>query len=106
MEYNVKIPEDPFIVELLPEFIDTWIEDVNNQLPALLKTQNPDELYRFGHTLKGSCFQFGLDEVAELGIKLMGYSKEGNWVEAAALEPILKKTFSEVKVYVEEQLNK
>ncbi len=102
----MKIPEDPFIVELLPEFIDTWIDDINNNLPELLKAQNTDEIYRFGHTLKGSCFQFGLDEVAEIGIKMMGYSKEANWTAIAELEPVLKQTFADVKIFVESQLNK
>ena len=102
----MKIPDDPFIIELLPEFIDTWIDDINNQLPVILETQNTDELYRFGHTIKGSCLQFGLDEVASIGIKIMGYSKESNWAEARATEPILKQTFAEVKLFVESQLNK
>jgi chemotaxis protein histidine kinase CheA len=102
----VKIPDDPFIIELLPEFVDTWIEDINKLLPEILKTQNTEELYRFGHTLKGSCYQFGLDEVAELGIKIMSYSKESNWTEANASEQILKQKFADVKLFVESHLNK
>lgn len=31
----MKLPEDPFIRELLPEFLDTWIQDLDEQfLPA------------------------------------------------------------------------
>ena len=51
----MKIPDDPFIVELLPEFIDTWIDDLNNLYPSVLESKNTDELYRIGHTIKGSC---------------------------------------------------
>lgn len=102
----MKVPNDPFIIELLPEFLETWQNDIDNQLPVLLKERNKDELYRFGHTLKGSCFQFGFDETAQLGIELMGCSKEENWNKALDLEQKIKQSFSEIKTFIESQLNK
>jgi HPt (histidine-containing phosphotransfer) domain-containing protein len=97
----VNLPDDPFVRELLPEFVDTWIQDIDNQFKGLIETKNSDDLYRFGHTLKGSCFQFGLDEIAEMGIKLMGLSKDNKFDEAAKMEEHIKGVF----VKVQTQLN-
>lgn len=102
----MRIPDDPFIIELLPEFVDTWINDIDSQLMGIIEAKKADDLYRFGHTLKGSCFQFGLDEVAALGIELMGYAREQNWDSAIELEGKLKNAFKEVKTYVEDNLPK
>ncbi len=93
----MNIPDDPFVKELLPEFIDTWIQDLDSQYKDLIENKKNDELYRFGHTLKGSCFQFGLDDIAALGIELMGYSKENNWGKAAEMEQRIRSAFVEVR---------
>lgn len=93
----MNIPDDPFVKELLPEFIDTWIQDLDSQYKDLIAQKKNDELYRFGHTLKGSCFQFGLDDIAALGIELMGYSKENNWDKAAEMEQRIRSAFVEVR---------
>jgi hypothetical protein len=93
----VNIPDDPFVKELLPEFIDTWIQDLDNQFKDLIAQKKNDELYRFGHTLKGSCFQFGLDDIAALGIELMGYSKDNSWDKAAEMEQKIRNAFIEVR---------
>lgn len=98
----MNLPTDPFVLELLPEFIDTWIQDVEEQYPDLLNTKKSDELYRFGHTLKGSCFQFGLDDIAHLGIELMGYAKDSNWEMAAAMEEKIKNSFLSAKKFIAE----
>jgi len=97
----VKLPEDPFVRELLPEFIDTWIQDINEQFDDLILSKNADDLYRFGHTLKGSCFQFGIDDVATLGIELMGLAKNQDWENAAIMGERLKSTFNEAKEFVQ-----
>ena len=98
----MKMPEDPFVRELLPEFIETWMEDINNQLRPLVESKNENDLYRFGHTLKGSCFQFGLDDTAKLGIELMGYARAHDWDSAMAMEKKLIDGFLEMKKFVEE----
>ncbi|ROL60908.1 Hpt domain-containing protein [Bacteroidetes/Chlorobi group bacterium ChocPot_Mid] len=102
----MKMPEDPFVLELLPEFIETWENDLNNQLPKILQDKDNKELYRFAHTLKGSCFQFGFDDTAQLGIELMGASKEENWDLAKDLETKIRTAFSQMKEFVEANLNK
>lgn len=98
----MKIPEDPFVRELLPEFVDTWINDIQVQFDSLIKEENSEDLYRMAHTLKGSCFQFSLDEIAELGIKLMGLAKEKNWTDSAKMKDQLVSKFQEVKKYLDE----
>lgn len=99
----MKLPEDPFVLELLPEFVDTWIEDLDNQYHKHLQEKNNDELYRLAHTIKGSCFQFGLDEIAHIGLDIMAALKENDWDTAAKLEMPLKKGFADVKIFLDEQ---
>lgn len=97
----MNIPDDPFIIELIPEFVDTWIKDLDEQFDKYLNEKNDQDLYRLAHTLKGSCFQFGLDEIANLGIELMGYCKEKDWEKASEMGPKLKESFRDVQKYVE-----
>ncbi|MGQ9818309.1 MAG: Hpt domain-containing protein [Candidatus Kapaibacteriales bacterium] len=101
----MKLSNDPFVLELLPEFVDNWLADLK-KLPDIISSQNADELYRFAHTLKGSCFQFGLDHIAHMGIELMGYAKSYDWVNASSMEEKIKNSFLEVKTYLENNLNK
>lgn len=93
----MNIPDDPVIQELIGEFVDTWISDLDEQFNDLIEQKNDQDLYRMAHTLKGSCYQFGLDELAELGIELMGYAKEKDFEKAASFEKPLKDGFAEVK---------
>lgn len=97
----MKLPEDPFVLELLPEFVDTWIVDLETQFNAAYQAKDADELYRLGHTLKGSCFQFGLDEIANLGIELMGYAKTIDWNNSVELVNKIKLIFNDVKEYLD-----
>jgi HPt (histidine-containing phosphotransfer) domain-containing protein len=101
MRVKMKLSDDPFVRELLPEFVDNWISDIDSQFKQLIETKNSDDLYRFAHTLKGSCFQFGLDHIAQLGIELMGYAKEKDWESAAAMEDKIRSSFLEVKEFLQ-----
>lgn len=98
----MQIPDDPVIRELIDEFVDTWISDLDEQFVTLIETKNDTDLYRLAHTLKGSCFQFGLDEIAEIGIELMGYAKEKDWEKCAEFEAPLKNGFKSVKDFIQE----
>jgi len=100
----LKLPEDPFVLELLPEFVDTWIQDIDDQFQPLIDSKNSDDLYRFGHTIKGSCFQFGLDEIAEKGIELMGYAKTQDWENAVIKGKEIRKSFVAAKTIIGEKL--
>jgi HPt (histidine-containing phosphotransfer) domain-containing protein len=93
----LNLSEDPFVRELLPEFVDTWLDDLNNQFDKLIIEKKADELYRMAHTLKGSCYQFGLNEVGDMGIQLMGYAKELNWEKAVEMKPVLIEHFKKLK---------
>ncbi|MBM2816399.1 MAG: Hpt protein [Ignavibacteria bacterium] len=97
----MKIPDDPVIRELLPEFIDTWINDIETQFHKLMTEKNSEDMYRLAHTIKGSCFQFGIDEIAQIGIELMGYMKESNWDKAVGMDEILLTEFKKVKNLIE-----
>ena len=96
----MNLPEDPFVRELLPEFIDTWIEDIDTQFPVMIAEKKNDDLYRFGHTLKGSCFQFGLEEIAHLGIELMALAKETKWDESVQMVAQIRTKFDDMKEYL------
>ena len=97
----MKLPEDPVILELLPEFVDTWISDIASQFKDIMDSKNSDELYRMGHTLKGSCFQFGLDDIAQMGIQLMGHARNQEWEKAIELEVEIRATFDSVKAFLQ-----
>lgn len=98
---DFKIPTDPFILELLPEFVDQWISDLDELFLKHVDEKNADELYRLAHTLKGSCFQFGIDEMAEMGIKIMALTKAGDFDSARSFYEPLKNGFIEVKRIIE-----
>ncbi|MDD3124901.1 MAG: Hpt domain-containing protein [Candidatus Kapabacteria bacterium] len=97
----MKLPEDAFIRELIPEFVDDWLNNLNGEYSDILVEKDADRLYRVGHTIKGSCLQFGLDEIAQLGIRLMGHSKAGEWDEAEVLMKEIKNLFEECKIELE-----
>ncbi len=97
----MKFSDDPYVRELLPEFVDTWLSDLDSKFKGLIEAKATDDLYRFGHTLKGSCFQFGLDDIAQLGIELMDYAKKNDWNNALQMEDKIRKALLDVKQYLE-----
>lgn len=98
----MKLPDDPVIQELIEEFVDSWLVDIN-EFSRLVEEENADDLYRMGHTIKGSCFQFGLDDIAQLGIELMEHCKTKNFTEVAKYEDQIRSKFIEVKKFIESQ---
>ena len=97
----MKLPDDPIILEILPEFIDQWLDDLTNLFPKLVETKNSQDLYRMGHTIKGSCAQFGLEDVSVMGIELMSYAKAEQWDKSMALRTKIHAAILEVKKYIE-----
>lgn len=75
----MQLPDDPILRELVPEFIVSWRADLSTTLPALVATQDSNELYRFGHTLKGSARQFGFAELADCGAEIMELARSTQW---------------------------
>lgn len=102
----MNIPDDPFILELLPEFLDSWIADMDTQFAALVAAKNENDTYRLAHTLKGSCFQFGIDEIGRMGVEIMALVRAHEWDKVASYEEPLKQKFLETKQFIEANLNK
>lgn len=99
----MKLPEDPFILELLPEFVESWIADLDEQYHKFLVEKNNADLYRLAHTIKGSCFQFGLDHIAHIGLDIMAALKEEDWEKAAEYEQPMKDAFAEAKKFLDDK---
>jgi len=97
------IPDDPFVQELLPEFVDTWLSDMESKLPEYIQTKNSTDLYRLAHTLKGSCFQFGIDEIAQKGIELMALAKAEDWEKSLTLGNQIIQMFKDAKQFLIEK---
>lgn len=91
----MNLPNDPILLELVPEFVASWRHDLENVLPAIIAQRNRQELYRFGHTLKGSSRQFGFVELAELGSDLMHHAQEDQW-------DLLQQTIAQIEVTLKE----
>lgn len=75
----MKLPSDPFVLELLPEFIEDWLEKLSDEFDPAIKEKDSETLYRIAHTIKGSSFQFGFDELGNLGITMMEQVNNSDW---------------------------
>ncbi len=101
----MQLPNDPILRELLPEFLRNWQEEAIQIVHA---AQEHDEarLYRLGHTLKGSSLQFGLTDVAEVGIQLMECARTHHWDEVPSLYARLLATLGSLQRMLEQTANK
>ncbi|MCS6808572.1 MAG: Hpt domain-containing protein [Bacteroidota bacterium] len=97
----MTLPEDPIVLELLPEFILDWLQQIEAEFHDILEAQDEQRLYRLGHTLKGSCLQFGLETAAQLGITLMEHSKSQNWEAARAMYEPIRNYFLEAQTVLQ-----
>ena len=102
LEKFMKLPDDQFILELLPEFVDTWIVDIEAKFDEYYNAKDEAEMYRFAHTLKGSCFQFSLDHIAEMGIELMGKVREHQWSEIGIYKTNLLAEFQKARQFLKD----
>lgn len=93
----MTLPDDPIILELLPEFVLDWLKQLDAEFHEILDKKDEQRLYRLGHTLKGSCLQFGLEDPAKLGITLMEHSKAQNWDAARAMYDPIRSYFLEAQ---------
>ena len=97
----MNIPDDDFIRELLPEFVDDWVRELNEKYDLYISEKNGTDMYRLAHTLKGSCYQFGLNDLGDLGIKLMAVCKDNDWNTVQKMGVDLKKSFAEIQVFIQ-----
>ena len=100
---TMKLPEDPIILELLPDFVLSWTKDIETRLEEFAKAENEYELYRFGHTLKGSSRQFGVEHLSEYGSKIQECAKTHQWAAAAELKNEILQSLQELKLNLETQ---
>ncbi len=95
------LPEDEFIRELLPEFVDDWVRELDEKYDLYIAEKNATDMYRLAHTLKGSCYQFGLNDLGDMGIKLMAVCKENDWATVTEMGVPIKKSFAEIKTFLD-----
>jgi CheY-like chemotaxis protein/signal transduction histidine kinase len=70
--------EDPLMAELTQFFIT----DLAQRLKKFnddIKTQNVDEIVRFGHSLKGTAGSYGFPEFSKIGGEIEKVGKDGQW---------------------------
>ena len=94
----MRLPDDPIIRELLPEFCamwDTYLEGA--WWPGILTSRDSQELYRFAHTVRGSFAQFRLPDGAELGRELVAAARAGDWDACEALVERLRGRLRDLK---------
>lgn len=96
----MQLPDDPILRELLPEFVRSWQEEAV-QIMHAAQAHNEGELYRLGHTLKGSSLQFGLTDIAEVGIQLMECARRHCWEDVPALYERLCASFQNLQHMLE-----
>lgn len=99
----MKLPNDDIILELLPEFLDSWLHDMQYVLPQLISEKNGADLRRFGHTLKGSAAQFGFEELRDMGIKMMSYAELNDFDSAEDFARSIVQHLLEIKQFIESQ---
>jgi chemotaxis protein histidine kinase CheA len=75
----MQLPDDPFVLELLPEFIDDWLEKLNSDYPDYQSNRDSESMYRLAHTMKGSSYQFGFADLGDIGVEMMSQVKSDDW---------------------------
>ncbi|NQW30681.1 MAG: hypothetical protein HQ472_09235 [Ignavibacteria bacterium] len=82
-ELPISLPTEQVMVELLPEFVDSWVSDLTVTWTSITKSMDTEELYRFGHTVKGSFMQFGFKDLSKAGAALMSDAANSDWETAS-----------------------
>lgn len=97
---KIQLPEDPIILEMLPDYILSWEKDFQTRYEGIIALSDISELKRFGHTLKGSSRQFGMRHIAEYGTTIQQYAETHNFQSALLLKEIILQELSRVKHYL------
>jgi chemotaxis protein histidine kinase CheA len=75
----MQLPNDPFVLELLPEFIEDWLTKLDTEYIEYRTNKDLESMYRLAHTMKGSSYQFGFAELGDIGIDMMAQVKSNDW---------------------------
>lgn len=97
----MKLTDDPILLELMPELIETWVDDINQQFDLYYEDRDAKEMYRLAHTIKGSCLQFSLDEIGQVGIEMLQKVKNNDWDSIYPYKKKLLDKFHEAKVLLD-----
>jgi HPt (histidine-containing phosphotransfer) domain-containing protein len=89
----------------MPELIETWVDDINQQFDLYYEERDTKEMYRLAHTIKGSCLQFALDEIGQVGIEMLQKVKNNDWDSIYPYKKKLLDKFDEVKVLLDNMEN-
>ena len=93
----MQLPEDSIIREMLPDFVRSWRNDISEKYDAIVHEKNESELFRFGHTLRGSGRQFNLEMMSEFGVQIQDCSKAQDWERALLLKTPMLNALEEVE---------
>ena len=92
--------EEELSAEVALELVELFLEDAPEQFSALrqaLGGHEADILMRTAHSLKGSCSNLGLDELARLAAELEVCAHDGGCTGAAAQLGVIEAEFARVK---------
>lgn len=96
----MNLPTDPFVLELLPEFIDDWLDKIDDEYPTYFSAKDTESMYRFAHTIKGSSYQFGFNELGDIGVKMMAQVKSDDWQGLEQNKELFRNKLLEIKNYI------
>ncbi len=92
-----SISSDPVLREFFPEFVTQWLHDLTVVWPDIEVRHEKEELYRFGHTIKGSFLQFGLRDLSAVGKDIMADAEREDWASARQCVEGLRVVMSTLK---------
>ncbi len=96
-------PEDPgFLRELVTVFLDDMPQRFV-EIERAIATQDAALLTRAAHTIKGSCSNFGANDLVALSTEMEKHGKHAAFVEAAAALPALRAEFARVEAALRQQ---
>ena len=81
----MKISSNSIIQKLLPEFIESGINDFAIIVPDLIIKKDKSELYRYAHSWKGAAAQYEFPELSDKCKALLSAATSEDWSKADTL---------------------
>ncbi len=100
---GIVIPDDPIILDMLPDFVESWRRDISSRYNSAVERQDAEELFRFGHTLRGSGRQFGLLSMSEMGMQLQEFARANDFASMQALGTAMSTELDRIQSYLIEK---
>ncbi|OGW37263.1 MAG: hypothetical protein A2Y97_02100 [Nitrospirae bacterium RBG_13_39_12] len=89
------------IKKLVPDFIENRRRDTEI-ISSLLTEGNLQEIYRIGHSMRGSSGSYGFDEIGMIGKKLETAAQKGDIAKIIQLNNRLAEYLSKIKFIIED----